>query len=235
MTLATMCQSAARQLNVGVPTAFVSNTADDTAGLLLRLASEEGFSLMRRCPWQVLQAEQTFTTVAADEQTNALPTDYDRMIPETMFNRGTRRRVAGPLSPDQWQQAKATLVTYVNPTFRIRGDAILMSPNPPEGETIAYEYISKNFCKSAAGVTQADWAADSDVGRLDEGLMTLGLIWRFKQVKGLAYAEDLAMYERRVTDAEMRDGVKPRITADMGCLDRMATKLQIPDTWNNVI
>ncbi len=231
MTLATMCQSAARQLNVGVPTAFVSST-DETAGLLLRLATEEGTALMRRYPWQVLQTEKTFTTVAADEQTNALPADYDRMIPETMFNRGTRRRVAGPLSPEEWQQTKATLVTYVNPTFRIRGDAVLMSPNPPAGETVAYEYISKHFCKSAGGTTQADWVADSDLGRLDEGLMTLGLVWRFKQVKGLAYAEDLALYERRVTDAEMRDGVKPRITADMGCHDRMATKLQIPETWN---
>lgn len=231
MTLATLCQAAARQLNVGVPTAFVSS-ADETAALLLRLATEEGIALMRRYPWQALQAEKTFTTLAADEQTGAVPTDFDRMIPDTMFNRSTRRRVAGPLSPEEWQQTKATLVTYVNPTFRIRGNAILMSPNPPAGETVAYEYISKNFCASSGGTTQADWAADSDVSRLDEGLMTLGLIWRFRQVKGLSYAEDLQLYERRVSDAEMRDGVKPRITSDMGTLDRMATKLQIPETWN---
>lgn len=230
MTLATLCQAAARQLNLPAPQAFVSSV-DDTAALLLRLATEEGVSLMRRCAWQALVAEKTFTTVAADEQVDAIPSDYDRMIPETMFNRGTRRRVAGPLSAEEWQQTKATLVTYVNPTFRMRGDTILMSPNPPAGEVIAYEYVSKNFCKSAAGVTQADWVADNDVSRLDEGLMTLGLIWRFRQVKGLSYAEDLQLYERRVTDAEMRDGVRPRISADMGCLDRMATKLQIPETW----
>jgi hypothetical protein len=232
MSLLTLCQGAARQLNVAVPTSIVGNTGNETAMLLLRLASEEGFSLMRRYPWQVLTSEQTFTTVAADAQTNAIPTDYDRMIPETMFNRGTRRRVAGPLSAEEWQQTKATLVTYVNPTFRIRGDALLMSPNPPAGETVAYEYVSKNFCKSAGGTGQADWALDADLGRLDEGLMALGLVWRFRQVKGLSYAEDLNLYERRVSDAEMRDGVKPRISADMGCIDRIATKLQIPETWN---
>jgi hypothetical protein len=120
----------------------------------------------------------------------------------------------------------------VNPTFRIRGDALLMSPNPPAGETVAYEYVSKNFCKAAGGTGQADWALDADLGRLDEGLMALGLVWRFRQVKGLSYAEDLNLYERRVSDAEMRDGVKPRITSDMGCIDRIATKLQIPETWN---
>jgi hypothetical protein len=87
MSLLTLCQGAARQLNVAVPTSIVGNTGNETAMLLLRLASEEGFSLMRRYPWQVLTSEQTFTTVAADAQTNAIPTDYDRMIPETMFNR----------------------------------------------------------------------------------------------------------------------------------------------------
>lgn len=232
MSLLTLCQAAARQLNVAVPSSIVGNTGNETAMLLLRLASEEGFSLMRRYPWQVLTAEKTFTTVAADEQTSAIPDDYDRMIPETMFNRGTRRRVAGPLSAEEWQQTKATLVTYVNPTFRIRGDALLMSPNPPAGETVAYEYVSKHFCKSSGGTTQADWLADSDLGRLDEALMALGLVWRFRQVKGLSYAEDLNLYERRVSDAEMRDGVKPRISGDMGVMDRMATKLQVPETWN---
>jgi hypothetical protein len=231
MSLVTMIMSAARQLNVEVSDAAIGDP-NSTATLLVRLATEEGVSLMRRYPWQVLTTEKTFTTVAADEQTNALPTDYDRMLPETMFNRGTRRRVAGPLSAEEWQQTKATLVTYVNPTFRIRGDAILMSPNPPAGQTIAYEYISKNFCKSAGGVTQADWVADSDIARLDEGLMTLGLVWRFRQVKGLSYAEDLNLYERRVADAEMRDGVKPRLSSSMGSYDRVATKLQVPDTWN---
>ncbi len=231
MSLLSLCQAAARQLNVGVPSAIVGNT-NENAALLLRLATEEGLSLMRRYPWQVLTAEKTFTTVAADEQTDALPTDYDRMIPETMFNRGTRRRVAGPLSAEEWQQTKATLVTYVNPTFRIRGDAILMSPNPPAGETIAYEYVSKNFCKSEAGAGQADWVADNDLARLDEGLMTLGLVWRFRQVKGLAYADDVQMYERRVADAEMRDAVKPRISTAPIAYDRAATRLQVPETWN---
>ncbi len=232
MSLLTLCQNAARQANLPVPVTFVGNTADDSSQLWLRLASEEGLALMRRYPWQALTTEKTFTTVAADEQTSAIPADYDRMIPETMFNRGTRRRVAGPLSAEEWQQTKATLVTYVNPTFRIRGDAILMSPNPPAGETIAYEYISKYFCKSAGGAPQLDWALDTDLSRLDEGLMTLGLIWRFKQVKGLAYSEDLNLYERRVSDAEMRDGVKPRISTAPIAYDRAATRLQVPETWN---
>lgn len=230
MSLLTLAQAAARQLNIGVPSAFVNNTADDTAALLLRLATEEGVSLMRRYPWQALTTEGTFTTVAADDQ-GALPSDYDRMLPESMYNRSRRRPVAGPLSADEWQQTKATLVTYVNPTYRIRGNRILLTPLPPAGETVAYEYISKNFCTSSGGTEQADWAADGDLARLDEGLMTLGLVWRFRQVKGLSYAEDLGLYEKRVSEAAMRDGTKPRLVGDAPVVDRPATPLQVPETW----
>jgi hypothetical protein len=205
---------------------------DETSIILRRLAQEEGLALMGRYPWQALQREYTFTTVAADTQTNGLPSDFDnRIIPDTVFNRSTRRRVAGPLSPDEWAQTKASLVTYVNPTFRIRGGTFLMTPNPPAGETVAYEYISKNFCTSSAAVPQAAWAADGDLGVLDERLMTLGLVWRFRHAKGLPYGEDLALYERRVMDVQMRDGAKPRISSDPATSDRVATRLQVPETW----
>ena len=39
--------------------------------MLLRLASEEGESLMRRYPWQTLISEKTFTTLAQETQTGA--------------------------------------------------------------------------------------------------------------------------------------------------------------------
>lgn len=231
MSLLTLCQSAAIQLSVSVPSIVMAGV-DETSIILRRLAQEEGVSLMRRYPWQALQREHTFTTVAADTQTGGIPTAFDRIIPDTVFNRNTRRRVAGPLSPDEWAQTKASLVTYVNPTFRIRGDAFLMTPNPPAGETVAYEYISKNFCTSSTAVPQAAWAADDDLGVVDEGLITLGLVWRFRQAKGLPYGEDLAMYERRVMDAQMRDGGgKPRISSDPAVHDRVATRLQVPETW----
>lgn len=229
MSLLTLCQGAARQLNLPVPATIVSND-DETAVLLLRLASEEGESLMRRYPWQILIAERVITTLAQEEQTAAIPADYDRMLPDTMFNRTTRRWITGPLSPEDWQQQKALVQVYVNPVYRIRGDALLLTNPPAAGETVAFEYVSKNWCRSSGGAPQNDWALDTDVGRLDEKLMTLGLVWRFRQVKGLSYGEDFAQYERRVTDAMMRDGTKPRISTDYVSSDRVPRAPQMPET-----
>jgi len=84
----------------------------------------------------------------------------------------------------------------------------LAFPVPTAGHTIAFEWVTKNWCESSVGTGQSAWAADNDVGRLDEGLMTAGLIWRWKESQGLEYAEDFRKYEILVNDAIARDGVK---------------------------
>lgn len=229
MTLLSLVQSASRQLSLPVPST-VSGATDESTLLLFRLAQEEGESLMRRYPWTKLTREHTFTTVAADVQVSSLPADLDRIIPETIFNRTTRRRVVGPISAEEWQNTKSSLVTYVNPAFRIREGAILITPQPPVGEVVAYEYISKNWCESAGGTAQDAWALDTDVARLDERIMILGLVWRFKQQKGMAYGDDYNFYERRITDVMIRDGVKERIQTDMMMRDRIPSSPQTPET-----
>lgn len=215
MSLLTVVQNAARQLSVPVPTTVISNTAE-TAVHLLRLAQEEGKALAARHPWQALISEHTFTTSAAETQSGGLPADFNGwVIPETMYNRTKRRYVFGPVAPEEWQSLKASLVSRVNPAYRIRGDALLFTPAPPASETVAFEYISKNWCKSSGGTRQDAWAADTDTGVLNEDLMTLGLVWRFKQAKGMEFQTDGALYERRVDQASMRDGTRPRISSAM--------------------
>ena len=83
--------------------------------------------------------------------------------------------------------------------------SLLFTPVPPAGETIAFEYASKNWCQSAGGAGQSQWIADTDTGVIDEQLMTAGIIWRWKQSKGLEFAEDFNKYEMRVANAMVRD------------------------------
>jgi hypothetical protein len=46
----------------------------------------------------------------------------------------------------------------------------------------------------------------------------------------MAYGDDMAFYERRVTDAMLRDGVKERIQTDMMMRDRLPSAPQTPET-----
>ena len=229
MSLLTIIQRACDRLTIPRPTAVVASTDQATLNLL-GLAQEEGKELSARAAWQAITTEKTFTTVAAALQTSAVPADFDWYIPETMFNRTSRRQVYGPLSQHEWQQIQASLTTLVNPAFRFRGNNILISPTPTAGQTVAYEYVSKNWCESSGGTDQPSWAADTDVGLLDEELMVLGVIWRFRKSKGLDYAEEFRTYENRVNLAMTRDGAKPRIDTTAVTYDRVTHSPQVPDT-----
>lgn len=229
MSLLTIVQEAARRIGLAPPTSVYAST-DPLAVQLLGLAQEEGKALARRNAWQALQTEYTFPTVASTAS-YALPSGFDRILTETVFNRTRRRRMLGDLTPQQWQETQASLVTMVNPAFRIRGSLFLISPTPTAAETIAYEYVTKNWCQSALSVGQSAWAADTDTGLLDEELMTLGIKWRWGRAKGLDYAEDMNTYEIEVGNAILRDGARTRIDTSNHERDRVPHAPQMPESF----
>ena len=228
MSLLSIVQSASDRLGLIRPTTVIT-ASDENARVMLGMAQEEGKALYDRHTWQVLQTEYTFPTVASTAS-YVLPTDFDQLLKDTVFNRTRRRRMVGDLSPEQWQETQASLVTMVNPAFRIRGSLFYISPTPNSAETVAYEYMSKNWCQSNAAVGQSAWAADTDTGILNEELMTLGIVWRFKSKKGLDYAEDMANYEIALAKAIFKDGARVTIDTSNSERDRVPRAPQVPET-----
>lgn len=213
MSLLTIIQDALGRMNLPQPTVVVSS-ADPQVKLCLKLADEGGKELSRRGAWKALTAEKTFTTVATAAQTDALPTDLDWIIPDTMFDRTLRRKVSGPVSAVDWQYIQASLSNAIFPAFRIRGTSMLISPTPTAGNTIAYEYVTKYWCLSDASVSQTKWTADTDTPVLDEELHILGLIYRFRKSRGLDYSDAQTNYERQTLLAIQREGSRPRLSTD---------------------
>jgi hypothetical protein len=207
MTLLTICQDAADRIGISRPSSVIAST-DQQALRLLGYAKQEGKALARRHTWQKLTTEQTFTATATTVQSTAIPTDFDRFVDETFFNRTRKRPVYGPLNAQEWQFAQSVVSTVLVESFRQRGDSVLLTPTPTAGDTYAFEYISKNWCESSGGTDQATWAADADVGLLSEELMTLGVVWRFKHGQGFDYSEDFRNYEMEVAQAILQDGGK---------------------------
>lgn len=231
MTILSMIQDAASELNLPRPAIALTST-DPQVRQLVRLAKNEGRILAKRHNWSALISEHSFTTAAAAAQTTAsLPTDLGKIIPESMFNRTTTRRVCGPINSSEWQETQASLVTQANPTFRIRGGQIYLTPTPPAGESVYYEYVSTKWCQSSGGTAQIAWEADADTGKLDEYIMTLGLVWRFLAAKDLSFSTQLANYEREVAEAILNDGVKPRLNMGAVARGRNPTPPNVPDTY----
>ncbi len=146
------------------------------------------------------------------------------------WNRSNTMPVFGPLTPQTWQQRKSSNITGPYAEYRIRGDELFFIPAPSAGLDVAFEYVSKNWVSTSIATTASAWTNDADTAFLDEQLMTMGLVWRFKQAKGFDYDEDFVKYERRVMDAMARDGSKPRID----CGNNMPMLgLRVPEgSWN---
>ncbi len=186
MTILSIIQDSAEETGVVAPPTTVIGNPDPAITKYLRLANKVGKRLMKAFGWQVLRGEKTFTSVATETQTAILPDDFDRVVKETFWNRSTPVMISGPVSPTEWQGLKARSYSSTNlPKFAYRGGAILVIPTLAAGQTLAFEYVSKNWCQDSGGTGQTAWAADTDTGVLDEELITLAVSYAFLVSEGL--------------------------------------------------
>lgn len=214
MSLLTVIQKACRLLSLPVPTEVV-NSRDVQVQQLFELANEEGNELASSYDWQIMRKQHLFTTTASPDQMTAVPSDWDRFCANTFFNRTTRRTVIGPITPQQWQAIQAQpQLNRVFLAFIERDGQFLITPTPAAGETISYEYVTKDWAYSddTIPVPTSDYTADTDTSYLSEKLIVLGVRWRFLKSKGLEYAEDFRTYTTQVTQTQARDGGNGMIT-----------------------
>lgn len=202
-----ICTQALDGTNVDPPTALVGG--DDLGLQLLAIANETGKDIAKRYDWQALVTEASFTTVAAETQvTLSSSFPYIRKIlEETMWNRTQQRRVIGSVSSRDWQRYLANGVGPATLIYRIRGGKIIFpSDTAVASETVYFEYIDSRPFVNAAGTTYYEnIAADTNLPRIDDEAMILGVRWRFLKRKGLEYGEEFRAYEDQIAERAGND------------------------------
>lgn len=148
----------------------------------------------------------------------ALPSDFQRLVDGTLWDRSRFWQMRGAMTPQQWQLYKSSPIgrASIQRRWRIRvpsgsgaGVAPKFSIDPvpsDNGSLLVFEYVSNAWCKSASGTAQTSWQADTDVGILDEYLMRLGIRWRMLRRLGMSYDDERDEYEREVDKALGSDG-----------------------------
>ena len=217
MTLLSICQNVADFTGFERPVTVIDNT-DPIARQLLALAQREGKQLMRVSDWAVLKKEHTFST-SNGTAAYALPSDFDRLVLETSYNRSDNDIMTGPISSSEYQLVNhGTASQGTTEKFRLKAASgalkFEIDPTPSSTQTIGFEYVSTQFCQSSGGSGQAAWAADTDTGILDESTMEMGITWRFRAAHGLDYAEDYRQYQLEVRQAVARNGSAPVLQMD---------------------
>lgn len=212
MSLLTIVQNVAGELSLPEPDSVVNNT-NTIVKQLLKLANASGRRLFKRHDWQQLKKEYNFTTTAQANQgftKSIIGPDFDRLVPETMYNRSQDRRVLGPYTPAEWQRDKGTVTSTVIDTFRLWQRNIYFIPDPAAGESIYGEYISNEWVVASDGVTtRTKFENDGDESLIDEDLLVLDVKWRWLNSHGFDYAEakqefETEFFERAGRDREAR-------------------------------
>lgn len=216
MPLLSVVKDVALRVGVTVPTVAIGSS-DANILQIIGFVNEAGQELAARYSWQEITKEATFTTVATEVQgtlATVCGADFSFVLNETMWDRTQRRPVFGPKVPAEWQQLKAQFVNGPWSQYRIRNNQILFIPVPPAGDAIFFEWVSKYWVATASAPTiasQTGYSQDTDSSFLDERLITLDAIWRYKQTKRLAYDEDFDKAETAIKDAMSRNAAKPTL------------------------
>lgn len=204
--------------NTTLNNATITGVAD-TTGILVGYGVSGGSILTGATVLSV-----TPTTVTLDTPANAnataqtfsfgqiaypLPADLQDFISASFWDRSFRWQLLGPMSAQEYQ----VIVSGICPVgprirYRIMDNQFFIQPPPGPNQTdlLAYEYISKNWCLSAANVSQPRWAADTDTYLWPDQTQVLGVKWRFLRAKGLDYTEELRTYENAVQRQVSRSG-----------------------------
>lgn len=211
MTLLTTVQRFCERTNLPSPATVIGST-DPQVTQIKALLEEIGIDLNSRFTWNTTTFQKLHTTIADEDQgamSSIVGSGWGYIKNMTIWDRTRRLPVLGPMSGVDWQALKAVVVNGPQYQFRILDDHLLVNPDPPAGETWAFEYGSVNWILSNDGVTYKEYFGnDEDTMLINENLCLMGLRAWWKKEKGLDYAEDMRMFEAQALDASNRDGGK---------------------------
>jgi hypothetical protein len=224
----------------------------NTAGLIANAFVVTGAGIQIACRVVSVDSASQFTmsetatltqigvTLTLARDTFDIPVDYDRYIDQTMWDRRFQWALIGPNSPqfDQWMRSGIVTVgprrrwrqVGKNPTvFRVFPPPTASNDAPG---TLVWEYISNAWVLKQNGTYASSLTADTDVPVFPDGLLQMGIKWRFWSVKGFSYAELKAEYDDWVNREKARRGGMPTLRLNASQPGYLISPSQVQDgSW----
>jgi hypothetical protein len=207
MTVLSAVSDACTAIGLDQPNALYSSTEREHLELKV-LANTCGSYIAKDYEWQALKVLATITGDGTDT-TFALPSDYDRMLKDTrLWSDRYISHLTHIVSTDKWLELDIRQFSFVIGAWMLAGNEVNIKPAPASGELVKYYYMSSKWAQATGGgSTKTAFDTDTDVFRLSEELLKLCLIWKWKAMKKLPYAQEQQDYE---------DAKEKLIAADKG-------------------
>lgn len=169
-------------------------------------------------------------------QDYALPSDYDRMISNTNWDRTNHWPNIGPKSSQEWQWLQGGLISTVpRERYRILGNNMRMFPAPTTVLNVVFEYVS-NFTVLASGAStpsKATFTVDTDTCVFRDELMVKGLKYHWRKAKKLDFGAELLEYNDSISRAQAQDEPASRMSLAPMSPDIYILPASVPEgSWN---
>ncbi|MGM5020186.1 phage adaptor protein [Tardiphaga sp. 367_B4_N1_1] len=230
MSVLSACQDAIARLVARRPNSVFASD-DEICVEIASLANEAATDIAKANDWQALTE---FYELTGDGVTSAFafPANYDRMIQATDIYDPTNWCWGYEHITDygQWILRKAQGLGLLPGAWIIRKNQFHFFPTPSSGAEATFPYVSNQWAQSATGSAKALFDRDDDTFVLDDRLLTLALIWRWKSMKGMDYQEDIKNSDIALSQAMARDKGSRPIRKGGSALARLNTRAAWP--WN---
>ena len=207
----------ARRTNLPVPSIVVSSP-DEQIQQMFGLAQELAEELNEDISWQANIVRVTWVSVAAEVQgtvASIFGAEMGDIYSATLWNDTLRKPLYGPLDKYSYQLLKSMIPSGPINQYKLMGNEVHVLPIMTAGETCSALTRTKYCWTNSAGtVFKTIPTDDSDLPLYNDRLMTIGLRARWKEEKGLPYAEDFRRYEMLKANKATRDGTKPTLYLD---------------------
>lgn len=234
-TLKSVMDDAALQCSAPLPTSWVASTHRTHLEMKLHLRKTVD-ELLERIDWPD-PITQTAIITGDGSASYALPEDCKRLTydPMAVYEATSTRRAGIPVATSgAWSHLLQIGSAGADRFYRLTGDedagyAIEFYRPLSINESVTVSYISKNWMRSFSGVPGLEWTEEGDVPLLPSRAIELGVTWRFRQKKGVPYADIMAEYEIVVSRKGNQANQLKSINMAGGDPDRRPWDIPVPD------
>ncbi len=199
-------------IELGLVPAEIANPhtiTDPNIVQLLVFLKAEGRRLAAAHDWTDLQVSYTFPTVNG-QPTYALPSDFGRIISETIWDRNEDRPLVGPATAQVWEALQSGGPNVVIGTaFRIFGEILYLYPTPTSVRTIAYQYQSAYWTRQSGSTPGEPLESDKpettysgeDIPLFSHRLLVSAVKLRYLKAKGMPAQDTQDEYDSALSIA----------------------------------
>ena len=159
-------------------------------------------------------ATNTGVSITFSQVRFALPSDIDRLIDRTDWDKSQHWEMLGPETPQQWQWLKSGYIsTGPRVRYRVLGNLFQIWPALGTEHTLGFEYLSKYwiYASAATALSKETFSADTDTCIFPDRLMVLALKRAYFRAKGFEPVFDME-YRMEIDNAKSNDAGSPTLS-----------------------